>query len=183
MDLGHGLPSALQPQHQRPLSPRPPRPLPPRAEADRDPSLKARLALEAPGILNWALDGLERLTRRGRFHPPPSVTLAGEQFHDANDLAAQFVAEACTLDPSARESASLLYQHYVAWCRRSAARPESLNAVAAAWERLGFQRTRSNGRSFWNGVRLLGPVAPSGASPTELSDDPDSAATGATPAT
>jgi P4 family phage/plasmid primase-like protien len=151
-------------------------PFPPRAEADRDPSLKSRLALEASGILNWALAGLARLTRRGRFAPPPSVALAGDQFHEANDLAAQFVAEACLVEPSARESASLLYQHYVNWCRRSAARPESIVAVAACWEQLGFQRTRTHGRSFWTGVRLRSSPVPSNASPMESSDDPDSVA-------
>ncbi len=149
---------------------------PPRAEADRDPALKACLALEGPGILIWALAGLARLTRRGRFDSPPSVALAGDQFHQANDLAAQFVAEACLVEPSARESASLLYQHYVVWCRRSAVRPESVNAVAAAWERLGFQRSRTHGRSFWTGLRLRGSPAPSNAGPIELSDDPDSVA-------
>src|SRR5262249_7605910 len=122
--------------------------------------------------LNWALAGLARLRQRGRFAPPPSVLLASDLFHQANDLAAQFVAEDCLLDPESREPASRLYQHYVAYCRRVSGRPESPNALAAACDRLGLQRLRVHGRSFWTGARLR--------PDSQFSETPDSAAPAAT---
>ena len=135
-------------------------PLPSRAEADRDPDLKPRIAAEGPGILNWALAGLARLNQRGRFDPPPIVNSSTERFAQANDLFAQFVAEACHLDPASREPAGRLYAAYAAWCHRSGLHPESSNTAATEWDRLGFQRRRVAGRSYWLGLQLL-PSEPS----------------------
>jgi putative DNA primase/helicase len=42
-------------------------------ERERDPEVKKNIKGEGAGILNWALDGLERLRRRGRFEVPKSV--------------------------------------------------------------------------------------------------------------
>jgi putative DNA primase/helicase len=166
-------------------------PFPPRAEADRDPALKERLTAEGSGILNWALAGLARLNRRGRFAPPAIVTQAGQRFGLANDVAAQFVAEECSIDPQVRESAAKLYQSYAAWCRRSGLRPESTNTLAAEWERLGFQRRRLRGGSYWFGLRLRSSRSPhpstsvsgpTGDPPAEK-PEPESVATAATAAT
>ena len=44
--------------------------IPPIDDADKDVTLKPRIQLEGPGILNWCLEGWERLTRRGYFVKP-----------------------------------------------------------------------------------------------------------------
>src|SRR5215218_4055455 len=49
-------------------------------EEDRDPEIKNLIAGEGPGILNWALEGLERLRKRGHFDIPESVRSATREF-------------------------------------------------------------------------------------------------------
>jgi putative DNA primase/helicase len=127
---------------------------PPRALADRDPALKARLAQEGPGLLNWALAGLARLQKRGRFQSAPAIQAAGETFHHANDLVAQFVADQAQRQPDGSIQGSQLYSAYSAWCRQNGHPPLSGNGVAAEWERLGFQRRRVHGLSYWHGLQL-----------------------------
>lgn len=76
-------------------------------------TIKARLALgvpknrnvadfiaetEMPGILNWALDGLERLRARGRFDLPRSIKTAIESFKQGNNPVAEWAAIA--LEPA-----------------------------------------------------------------------------------
>ena len=130
---------------------------PPRLEADRDPALKARLGQEGPGILNWALAGLARLNQRGRFAPPPAVLDADERFRRANDLIAQFIADQTQADPVARVQASSLFGAYQAWCHGNGCHPQSNNNIAAELERLGFERRRNDGRTFWLGLQLKSP--------------------------
>ena len=127
---------------------------PPRALADRDPALKSRLAQEGPGLLNWALEGLARLQKRGRFQSAPAIQAAGESFHQANDLVAQFIADQAQRQPDASIQGSQLYSAYHTWCRQNGHPPLSGNGVAAEWERLGFQRRRVHGLSYWHGLQL-----------------------------
>lgn len=57
--------------------------------------LPAELAVEAPGILNWALDGLERLNAAGRITEPPSSADAVAALADLVSPMAAFVRETC----------------------------------------------------------------------------------------
>ncbi|MBA2425004.1 MAG: hypothetical protein H0V58_06560, partial [Actinobacteria bacterium] len=43
---------------------------------EEDPELTTKLVAEAPGIFNWALEGLDRLTDRGHFKQPPASAAA-----------------------------------------------------------------------------------------------------------
>lgn len=54
-----------------------------------DRGLKTRLLTELPGIFNWALEGLERLNKRGHFVQPES---AMEDIQDQADAAAPMTA-------------------------------------------------------------------------------------------
>jgi putative DNA primase/helicase len=120
----------------------------------RDPEIKERIKLEGAGILNWALDGLERLSERGRFDIPASMQVAVERWRESNDTAAMFVEEICETDPNARESAGELYTAYAKWCKSNGYKAKSRNRVAEDWERLVFERTKSRGTYHWRGVKL-----------------------------
>ena len=120
----------------------------------RDPALKGRIAAEAPGILNWALDGLARLTARGHFVFPPAILEATQQFRHLNDIPAQFVADSCQVGPDLRSGASDLYEAYSRWCRDQQYPILSPNQLAAEWQRLGFTRRRIGGSSYWYGLTL-----------------------------
>jgi putative DNA primase/helicase len=81
-----------------------------------DPQLADKLAVDMPGILNWALDGLDRLNRNGgRFTSPASSTEAKQEIEDAANPVRPFVREACLLGPEHSVSVDTLY---AAWAIR-----------------------------------------------------------------
>lgn len=54
---------------------------------------------EAPGILNWALDGLDRLRERGRFELPKTVKAAIEKFKAGNNPVSEWSTSCVEFDP------------------------------------------------------------------------------------
>lgn len=131
---------------------------PPLAEEQKDPDLKEKISHEGAGILNWALQGLDRLHARGRFQIPKSIMDATKEFQEKNDIPALFLDEVNAKidlnDPKCRMGAQDLYDRYSDWCKRNGHKPMSSTKVAEEWKRLGFERTRTNGSSYWQGVRI-----------------------------
>ena len=124
------------------------------ATDERDPKIKSDIEGEGAGILNWALDGLERLQKRGYFEVPADVEEATAQFKENNDVPALFVADKCIIDADAREKAGELYSEYRLWCEENGHRPQSSTRLADDWQRLGFERKRIKGSSYYQGVRV-----------------------------
>ena len=120
----------------------------------RDPKFKQAIEGEGAGILNWALEGLDRLQRRGGFDVPEGVEEATTQFRETNDVPALFVADRCVKEPNASEKAGTLYGEYRDWCEDNGHRPQSSTRLADDWQRLGFERYRSKGTTRYKGVRL-----------------------------
>lgn len=80
-----------------------------------DTTLKKRLRGELSGILNWALEGLERLERQGSFTPDESAQdviedAAHQSFHELG-----FVETACMADPDAVTTTDELFQAWQAY--------------------------------------------------------------------
>lgn len=121
----------------------------------RDPLLKENITREGAGILNWALIGLERLRARGRFDIPAAITDATTDFKTHNDIPANFVAECCTIGPDCRAGATELYNTYRVWCEQNGHKPQSSTSLATDWKRLGFERRRISGKSFYFGVGIV----------------------------
>lgn len=121
---------------------------------ERDPEIKRVIEEEGAGILNWALEGLRRLGERGDFNVPASVEEATTQFRENNDVPALFVADRCVKDSGAREKAGELYSEYRQWCEDNGHRPQSSTRLADDWQRLGFERKRIKGSSYYQGVRV-----------------------------
>jgi hypothetical protein len=65
-----------------------------------DLSLTKRLIEEAPGILLWAIEGLQRLTERGYFVQPASARQAAEELSDLASPVGAFVRERCIVAQS-----------------------------------------------------------------------------------
>ncbi len=72
--------------------------IPPK-EQDRD--LIEKLIDELPGILNWALDGLQAYQDEG-LDPPACVTEATKEYRSDMDIIGDWIAECCVEDPNAR---------------------------------------------------------------------------------
>lgn len=123
-------------------------------EKDRDPEIKERVKEEGAGILNWALDGLDRLRRRGFFEIPSCVQDATRHFRETNDVPAIFVEEKCLKGDELSSQGSLLYAAYKDWCIENGHKPKSNTSVAEDWRRMGFEKYLANGKSFWRGIGL-----------------------------
>jgi putative DNA primase/helicase len=118
---------------------------------ERDPDVKEEIKEEGPGLLNWALAGLDRLEERGAFDIPQSVRQATEEFEKSNDIPGQFVEEMCVVEAGAEVFADTFYSNYKKWCEDSGYKPMSKNRVRDDWKRLGFTSHRSSGgrRKGW----------------------------------
>jgi putative DNA primase/helicase len=125
------------------------------APEDRYPKIKAGIAHEGPGILNWALEGLQRLRRRGGFKVPEAIQAATDSFRESNDVVAAFVEERCdTTNPDASEGGGTLYGEYKFWCEDNGHRHLSSTRMAEEWKRLGFEQYKAKGKSRYKGVRV-----------------------------
>ncbi|NEI02402.1 phage/plasmid primase, P4 family [Rhizobium leguminosarum] len=72
---------------------------------------------ELPGILNHAIQGYQRVVRRGNsFDPPKAITKAGKRWFDEANPVATFITESCVQGQGKRVSVSQLYAAYGHWC-------------------------------------------------------------------
>jgi putative DNA primase/helicase len=126
----------------------------PRLNNEPDRGLKDKVKAEGAGILNWALEGLERLKERGTFEIPACVREATADFQQTNDIPALFVNEACLGDMVEEVQASELYKAYTHWCELNGHKPQSATTVAREWRRLGFEKRTKSGRIFYDGLTV-----------------------------
>jgi P4 family phage/plasmid primase-like protien len=124
------------------------------SENQRDPEVKRLIEAEGAGILNWALEGLDRLNRRGRFEIPEGVLDATKQFRERNDVPALFVEDRCTRGTDFEVQAARLYREYKYWCDENGHRPQSSTRVADDWRRLGLERRRTKSGTVYRGLRV-----------------------------
>lgn len=82
-----------------------------------DRTLKVRLPKEAPGILNWALDGLVRLRRRGQFTNPTSTDNILTDLRRTTSPTAEWMSDCCTINSNAFVTEEMAFNCWVGWCR------------------------------------------------------------------
>ncbi len=93
---------------------------------DRD--LDEKLNAELPGIMNWALEGLDRLRSRGEFIQPRASLDDLAQLAELTAPEMVFAQECCVIDPAAKEANGDLYAAWTSWCGRRGTKPGN-----AAW--------------------------------------------------
>ena len=84
-----------------------------------NPRLTDELSEELPGILNWALEGLDRLTENGRFTEPKSSDHAVLAMKDMASPVSAFVRERCTTAPGDTVIVDDLWEEWKTWCEDS----------------------------------------------------------------
>lgn len=90
-----------------------------------DLGLLDRLLDELPSILNWALEGLDRLNENGRFTEPPSSQEATIALIDISSPVAAFVRERCERDPNAEVDCEVLRKAWNGWADDNGHKPGS----------------------------------------------------------
>jgi putative DNA primase/helicase len=66
-----------------------------------NPRLTDELLVEASGIFNWALEGLDRLAERGHFVQPQASASAIRHLEDMASPVSAFLRDRCVIDPNA----------------------------------------------------------------------------------
>ena len=87
---------------------------------EQDRSLLTKLYAELPGILNFALEGLQRL-RQQQYQLSPAKRIDGalEKYRQAQHPVLQFVEELVRVEETAKEKRSLFYDVYKIWTRQN----------------------------------------------------------------
>ena len=80
--------------------------------------LERNLCNELPGILNWALDGLARLTfeNENRFTSVAAADEAVTAMRDLSSPVSAFVREKCDVGANKEVGTDALYDAYKKWC-------------------------------------------------------------------
>lgn len=78
---------------------------------------------ELPGIFNWALRGLVRLRRQGRFTASKLSTDAVEEYREESNPARMFLHEFCETCSGTSIISSKLYEHYADWIKQNGYKP------------------------------------------------------------
>jgi putative DNA primase/helicase len=124
-------------------------------DADRDPMLKEKLALELPGILNWAIAGCLRWQREG-LRVPQCVKAATAAYRAEEDVIGQFLAENTEAAPLGRAGRAELYQRFQSWAVGEGIKnPLKAKSFNRQVEERGIQLVKSTGIHVWLGINLV----------------------------
>jgi putative DNA primase/helicase len=80
-----------------------------------DRMLEPEIRAELPGILNWALDGLERLDQQGEFTRPAGAEDAYRALVDLASPVQAFIRDCCIVEPDLQVSIRDLYRAWKGW--------------------------------------------------------------------
>lgn len=130
-------------------------------EKDRDPSIKELIHTQGPAILNYALDGLDRLRQRGRFVLPQSVIEARNSFRATSYNNVQAFLDECYIsDRDGRVQASRLLADYELWCAMNDQEPLPPNKVSPLVDKQ-YRFVRPSNTKFWLGLTAILATDPS----------------------
>jgi putative DNA primase/helicase len=82
---------------------------------EEDTTLEGAIHVELTGILNWALDGLERLERQGQFTKPASTDEAMIALQDLASPVGAFVRDRCQIDAGHEVPVDELWEAWKSW--------------------------------------------------------------------
>jgi putative DNA primase/helicase len=127
-----------------------------------DRTLKSRLPYEAPGVANWALEGLRRLRDRGQFTLPKSSQLVLDEFRKVSSPIAEFMEECCDFDHEQKGEVERhkLFEAWAAWGKERNINPgmpaRFANRFLSKAPDVGKDTYQRHGkkRSVYTGVRL-----------------------------
>lgn len=99
---------------------------------------------DAPGIFNYAMEGLRRVMERGKFAPPTAAREATTRLHDAADPLMLWLDEddAVSQGPDESSPSADVYKRYAGWCRRNGYTPLASGPLGQRLKQLGITRTR-----------------------------------------
>lgn len=115
------------------------------------------VASEGSGILNWLLEGFQRLYARG-WHMPAcaAVQTASAGYRESQDAIGLFLSERCIKESSARQPSQALYNAYKDWVEHEMGEHAvSQRTFSQAMTERGYSATRYVAGMFYTGIRLV----------------------------
>jgi putative DNA primase/helicase len=123
----------------------------PIAEAEKDRGLSQKLEAELPGILNWALEGLLRVQRRGVF-VPESVMSATAEYKTEQDPLGAFLGDCCELHPTLSISRAAMWSLWEAWAIDNGEDAQNARFLKQQLTRRGFSEYKRGGVRGFVGI-------------------------------
>jgi putative DNA primase/helicase len=127
---------------------------------EQKPDLLQELKEEVPGIFNWALEGLERLSQQNWIMTKSSyMENCHNEFRRATNPLQLFVEEECVVEGNATVDSNELRSSYKRYCEDKGYKILSDNKLGQELKRLEINKSRirsEEGRiSIYEGIRLL----------------------------
>jgi putative DNA primase/helicase len=88
-------------------------------DEEQDKHLGEKLRTEASGILAWLVRGCLQWQHDKGLAPPQAVLRATESYRNEMDVLGDFIADCCTVWPSAQATAKELYDAYLNWANEN----------------------------------------------------------------
>jgi putative DNA primase/helicase len=125
-------------------------------ENQADKRLLEKLKTEAPGILNWAIEGCMAWQRDG-LETPDAVRQATREYEQESDAVTPFLEDCCVIDPATSVLSADLWNAYLKWAKVHGERELSRNAFADHLKKRGFTSGEEghDKRRVWRGLALL----------------------------
>ena len=94
------------------------------SEEQQQRNLADELALELPGVLNWALEGMKQLQKKGNFVKPAKCVEAIDVYKEEMNPARTFLLEEYAENPSSKGTPTkTVYEQYKNWCEERGYKP------------------------------------------------------------
>jgi putative DNA primase/helicase len=129
---------------------------------NEDLGLTAKLLAELPAILNWALDGRDRLIERGHFVQPDSAKEAIQDLEDLSSPITAFVRDRCAIGVEYSVSVDDAFNSWVLWCSgqgrdHSGTKPTFSRDLKAAVPGVVTKQKRGGGKKprHFFGIKLV----------------------------
>ena len=126
-----------------------------------DHGLLDRFIPELPSILLWALDGWDRLRKRGRFQQPESSEEIIQQFEDLGSPVGAFLRDRCEIGRAYEAMQDRVFSEWKSWCEekgREKPGTEQMLArnlrAAVPWLNVTRPRVAGTQVRYWQGLRL-----------------------------
>jgi putative DNA primase/helicase len=119
----------------------------------QDKHLEDKLKAEAPGILNWLLEGFARWQEKGLV-APDDVVNATEEYRGEMDVIGDFLRERCVRLETVSIKARELFKNYQDWCDESNEKACAERFFATRLKEMKYTYKRFTDGRHWVGLGL-----------------------------
>jgi len=123
----------------------------------RDRELDKKLEKEMSGILNWALEGLQKYNEVGLSPLPTALVLANADYRKDSDIIGLWLSDCAELNNSAKTPIRDVYESYKTWSLDNGHKPMASKSLGDRLKERGVTDCRigSAGTRGWEGVRIM----------------------------